>query len=337
VRKLFLLVSLAIVSAVLPFPLPPEAPGAGGGSNQGQGLILELDNDFIKAYENRVTITSEYKIAGLSAIHLPAKDGEIHCGGWSYEARLACVAEVMNAATLGKQPRLALTKAANTGQKVTVTGAWRLWGEHGGVTAQIQQPRGTEPPDTLPGEYPSNPDHIFEIHPITSLKVGTQVTDATASIGDTPGFTPYDVDKAFIQGGYEKLTCKIIPKGDRTRITTRSLGYNFAQFVIRLNENPVELEDGHAVICSVFDHEGELHFRGRRMVFIKGTAADTEVAVLKKDARLRVIGIPRISLKLVQWRLDHRNDPGHDVSPLDWNLPYEMIIVAAEPIVGDGD
>jgi hypothetical protein len=163
------------------------------------------------------------------------------------------------------------------------------------------------------------------------------VTDAFDSIGDTPGFTPYDVDKAFIQGGYEKLTCKIVPKGDRTRILTRSLGCNFAQFVIRLNEDPVALEDGHGVICSVFDHEGELHFRGRRMVFIKGTADDEEVAVLKKGDRLRVTGIPRISLKLLQWRLDHRNDPGHDVSPLDWNLPYEMIIVAAAPVEGDGD
>jgi hypothetical protein len=170
-RKLSFLVGLAVVSAVLPFPLPPEAPGAGGHSNEGQGLILELDNEFIKAYENRATITSEYKIAALSKVHLPDKDGEIHGGGWSYEARLACVAEVMNAATLGNKPRLALTAAAKAGDKVTITGAWRLWGEHGGVTDQIQEPKGFEPTFPLPGEYPSNPDHIFEIHPITSIKV----------------------------------------------------------------------------------------------------------------------------------------------------------------------
>jgi hypothetical protein len=44
-----------------------------------------------------------------------------------------------------------------------------------------------------------------------------------------------------------------------------------------------------------------------------------------------------ISFRLIKWRLDHRDDPGHDVKPLDWNMPYEMIIVAATPLEGDGE
>jgi hypothetical protein len=238
----------------------------------------------------------------------------------------------MNAAHVG-MPALKAVKQAGS-QKVTVTGAWRLWGEHPGTGAQIQA-RGTQPPAQLPGEFPSNPDHVFEIHPVTSVKIGNQVVSATSAIGPTAGFTPHDPQKAFLLG-YEKLTCKIVPGNARTRIITQSLGFNFTEFIIRLGEDPVALEDGHGVICSVFDTDGELLLRGRRMVFMKGTEPDSGVAGLKKGQRMHVIGIPRISLKLIQWRLDHRNDQ-FDVSPLDWRLPYEMIIVSATPVEGDGD
>jgi hypothetical protein len=329
---------LGLVFLIVVIFLMPQAfvfSAAGGGNEQGQGIVIELDNQFIKDYENRVTITSKYKIVKLSAVHLPANDGEVHVGGWAYEAGLPCVAEVMNAANLGKQARLALANATNGDKEVTISGAWRIWGEHPGTAAQIQA-KGTEPTFPLHGEAPSNPDHVFEIHPVTTVKVGDQTTPATGAIGDTPGFTPHDAQKAFLLG-YEKLTCKIVPKDGRARIITRSLGVNFTNFVIRLNEDPVKLEDGHGAICSVYDTDGELLMRGRRMVFIKGTAADSEVAVLKKDGRLRVTGIPRISLKLIQWRLEPKNDPKYDVSPLEWHLPYEMIIVAAAPLEGNNE
>src|SRR5262249_14151624 len=155
---------------------------------------------------------------------------------------------------------------------VTVTGAWRLWGEHSGTGEQNQELEAA-PPASLAGEAPSNPDHVFEIHPVTSVKLGASETPATAAIGKTPGFTPHDAQKAFVLG-YEKLTCRIVPKGDRTRIITQALGFNFTEFIIRLDEDPKTLDDGHGVICSVYDTDSELLVRGRRMVFIKGTSAD---------------------------------------------------------------
>ncbi len=334
-RRLGSAFCLVILIVIIPLLRQPTLVCAQpGGAEHGQGIIIELDNKFIKDFENRATITSKYKIAKLSAVHLPKNDGEVHVGGWCFAAGLPCVAEVMNAKSgdHGAKARLALAQAARSDKEVEITGAWRIWGEHSGTAAQIQA-IGTEPKFPLHGEAPSNPDHVFEIHPVTTVLVGDQKTDASTAIGDTPGFTPHDAQKAFVLG-YEKLTCKIVPKNDRTRIITRSLGYNFTDFVIRLNEDPVELEDGHGVICSVYDTDGELLLRGLRMVFIKGTAADEEVAVHKKDARLRVTGIPRISLKLLQWRLDHKDDPKYDVSPLEWHLPYEMIIVAAAALEG---
>src|SRR5581483_11305194 len=56
-----LLATGAMLFAALAALLPqPPASRAGPGVLQGQGLILELDNEFIKNYENRATITSEY-------------------------------------------------------------------------------------------------------------------------------------------------------------------------------------------------------------------------------------------------------------------------------------
>src|SRR5262249_53992597 len=155
----------------------------------------------------------------------PAKDGEVHIGGWAHEAGLACVAEVMNAAHSGRQPRMAFRRALDEKKRGTVTGAWRLWGEHAGMAPQSQR-RGSQPPFPLPGEFPSNPDHVFEIHPVTSVSVDGHVTDATGAIGETPGFTPHDATKAF-HLGYETLRCKIVPRGSRTRIITQALGFNF--------------------------------------------------------------------------------------------------------------
>ena len=40
---------------------------------------------------------------------------------------------------------------------------------------------------------------------------------------------------------------------------------------------------------------------------------------------LYVIGVPRISMSLLAWRCEHA---GERPEVLDWNLPYEMVVVA---------
>src|SRR5262249_23867780 len=114
---------------------------------------------------------------------------------------------------------------------------------------------------------------------------------------------------------------------------------NFTEFVFRFGEDPVELEDGHAAIGSIHDTEGELLVRGRRVVFIKGTAADDVAKVAREGQRLQGIGIPRLSLKLWQFRLQNRDAlrQEHGPDPFAWRLPYEMIAVSAVPLEGDGD
>jgi hypothetical protein len=244
----------------------------------------------------------------------------------------------MNVKRAGKKARDAFHRALNGGKTVTVTGAWRIWGEHAGGGNQIQAR--AKPDGDLPGA-PSNPDHVFEIHPVTIVKVGDDEIDAFAAIGDTPGFPPndahHDAHHAFVDL-FEAAPCKIVPKDDRTRIITRPVQLNFTEFMIRPEGEKNTMDDGgHSVICTVFDKDGELLVRNRRMVFIKGTSADDAVQDLKKDGVLHVVGFARIDLALVQWRVKHREDTkdknGHEFAapPLEWALPYEMIIVSAKP------
>jgi hypothetical protein len=337
------IVTAVLLAAASPFLLYPRATDAQNAA--GHPLVIELDNKFIATYANRATITSEFTIAGISQDHPDENDGEVHNGGWAHDAGLPCVAEVMNVRRKGKETRDAFHAAFNAGKKVTVTGAWRIWGEHAGGGNQIQSPggQGPMPAGKLPGAAPSNPDHVFEIHPVTVLKVDNQVHDATPAIGDTLNFPPkdskHDAHHAFVDL-FERTDCTIVPKGDRTRIVTWPVVLNFTEFMIRPEEDVKELDDGHAVICTVFDTDGEQLVRNRRMIFIKGTSADKALQQLKKDGVLQVVGFARIDLALVQWRVQHRDDT-HDkngneyaVPPLQWRLPYEMIIVSAKPFNG---
>jgi hypothetical protein len=337
-RKVFVLA--ALLAAAVCFLLCPRPTGAQN-AHAGHPLVIELDNEFINEYANRATITSEFTITGISRDHPDEKDGEVHNGGWADEAGLSCVAEVMNVARDGQAADDAFRKALKGRKKVTVTGAWRIWGEHAGGGNQFQV-RGPKPAGDLPGA-PSNPDHVFEIHPVTIIKVDGKETDASSAIGDTPNFKPNDAHHAFVDL-FETAPCKIVPMADRTMIVTRPVQLNFTDFLIRPEGKLNEMKDGsHSVICTVFDTDGELLVRNRRMVFVKGTAADGAVQELKRDGVLRVVGFARIDLALVQWRVQHRNDT-HDktghvfaVPPLEWGLPYEMIIVSAKPFNGGLD
>lgn len=62
-----------------------------------------------------------------------------------------------------------------------------------------------------------------------------------------------------------------------------------------------------------------------RMVFPKDSEAEKKVKTLQKGDVMHVIGIPRISLALVSYRIEHSDE---NSEMLNWNLPVEMIIVA---------
>ncbi|MFL6260860.1 MAG: hypothetical protein ACJ76Y_14215 [Thermoanaerobaculia bacterium] len=276
-------------------------------------IEITLKNSFIEKFKNRVTIDASFTVDKAHKRPNPAsKDGDLHAAGRAPEIGLPAVAEVMNARF--EQPALDLIhQSEQTAQPVQLRGVWRLWCEHGGDISFKQG-------DALQPFTTTNPDHVFEVHPL--LKVGGQ--DLADSLEPIDGFTYKDAEQAF--RFYENLKSHITPGASTTTITTTMAGFNYVEFAIQLNEDPTHaVDDGLTVKAAVLNLDGELLVRERRMVFAAGTQPFERVKALRKGDTLHVVGVPRIDLALVSFRASHAQRPGI----LDWSLPYEMVIVAA--------
>lgn len=274
---------------------------------------ITLKKTFIEKFKNRVTIDANFSVKhSLKKPHKPASDADIHCAGTAPEIGLATVAELMNAAD--KPDVVKALVDAEGGSPLAISGVWRLWCEHGGETAaQVQG-------GTLPPIEDTNPDHVFEIHPITSVN-GESMLDTIKNI---QGYKPKDALEAFTH--YERTRCHLTPKSKTVTISTTMVGFNYVEFVMHLNEDPVTVADGTMVFAAVseIDEDEEVIVRKRRMVFIKDTDEEAKVKQLHKGDSLHVLGIPRINLALVSWRAKNAKTRPQ---VLDWNLPYEIVIV----------
>jgi hypothetical protein len=81
-------------------------------------------------------------------------------------------------------------------------------------------------------------------------------------------------------------------------------------------------EDGEFVSGGVYaPDDEELIVHDRRMGFVTGTAPDEKQKRMVVGQCILVLGIPRVDLALVSWRIRHGGDA------LQWSIPYEMIIV----------
>src|SRR6266568_2195794 len=159
---------------------------------------LVLQRSFIEKYKNRATIDATF-IVDHAHPHpnRPEKDGDLHASGRSQEIGLPMVSEVMNAAD-SMQAGVVNAIHANEGNAAAtpISGAWRIWFEHPSSVPQIQFAN-------VPPAANTNPDHCFEIHPITQY-AGNSVLN---SLHEISGYTPKDAEKAF--GNYEKLSATI--------------------------------------------------------------------------------------------------------------------------------
>jgi len=286
--------------------LPPVASPA--------QIEITLKNSFIEKYKDRTTIDATYTVdTAHRAPNPPAKDGDLHIAGRAPQIGLATVAEIMNAASEGAAVAL-VHSVEGTGDTVHVTGAWRIWCEHAGIAAQIQGAKLT--PFTT-----TNPPHVFEIHPITQLGPDP-VVDSWVPID---GYTPKDAGAAFLNYENRKSQISVSPTRNTTTITTTMAGYNYVEFKMVLNGEQQVVADGRFVMAQVLDLQNELLVHNRRMVFVKGTAPEQKVQTLQAGDTLHVLGIPRIDLALVSYRVRNR---ATRPDALTWSLPYEIIVVA---------
>jgi hypothetical protein len=223
------------------------------------------------------------------------------------------VAEVMNAAQTGQTA--AVTEIHNvegSNTEVPITGIWRFWFEHP-AKQQIQFDRVPVPGNT-------NPDHSFEIHPITKL----DKNNVTGSFRQIPGFQAYDAEKAF--GGYEKLKVTLSATSSAISISASKAAYNYAEFEMILAGSPKKLADGgYAVLANVNGKADESIASNIRMIFVPGTPPLQQLLEEKMGDgdTMHVVGIPRINLNAIATFV---KASGGKV--LNRKLPYEMIIVA---------
>ena len=276
-------------------------------------IEITLKDDFIEQFKDRATISVSFVVDKAHRHPNPPKnDADLHAAGRADEVGLPIVAEIMNASSQ-KSAVDAIHQAEGTGNPIPLTGVWRLWCEHGGENKQVQgEP--LQPFDT------TNPPHVFQIHQITNFNT----TSIIGTLHPIQGYKPKDAETAFLK--YESLKSHISLTADTTTVLTTMAGYNYVEFVAvpLQNQHQATFTDGTGVLATVYDLNGNLLVHKRRMVFVKDSPEETALKSLKPGEGMHVLGVPRISLKLLSFRVAHH---GENEQMLDWGLPYELVIV----------
>jgi hypothetical protein len=211
-----------------------------------------------------------------------------------------------------------------SGVMTTVSGVWRLWCEHPDQHKETAGPQIQD--DVIPAYPDSNPNHVFEIHPLSRLG-NLDLLDTFHKIPQA--YKTKEAKKAFKY--YDSLPCKIVFDSvhQTTSLFTAKAQYNYAEFKLRVEDEEQFISlDGRIVRCTALDLADQEVARNRRMIFVRDTAPEKAVRTMKKGDTMHVLGIPRIDLAIVSYRT-RVADSNPEV--LTWHLPYEMIVVGVYP------
>jgi hypothetical protein len=276
-------------------------------------IDILLRKSFIDSIKYNVLIDADYYVVKMHEHpNPPSKDGDMHIAGYSHGIDLPVVSEIMNA-KYEKEAVDTLRSYEGGNNPVHLIGVWRIWCEHSGSDRQDQ---GTE----FPPIVDTNPDHVFEIHPVTMV----ENIDITNSLRGIEGYTYKKAGDAFNR--YSKAKCRLEDLGNKILIETKGVGYNYAEFRIEISDSTQFITaDGRIVSCKVLDDSGNAIYKRMSMVFPEGSEAEKRVKDLSAGQVMHVLGIPRIDLSLVSYRIKHAAEHSY---MLEWNLPVEMIIVA---------
>ena len=195
-------------------------------------IQLTLKNTFIEKYKNRTSISAECVVDhSKGKPNSASKDGDMHIAvRCPKEIALPLVAEIMNAKDHLDAVALSKTLEAD-GAKVTIEGAWRIWNEHGGDQSFKQGSPVAKAQNT-------NPDHVFEIHPVSEFGG----MDLRAGLKPIEGYTAKLAEDAFNR--YENTRSRIISRKATTTVVSGGLGYNYVEFQMHLNERAFKVPDG---------------------------------------------------------------------------------------------
>ncbi|MGH9347699.1 MAG: hypothetical protein ACRD26_10585 [Vicinamibacterales bacterium] len=290
---------------------------------------LLLQNAWIDAHKNRALVEATFTVDRSHATpNSAAKDGDLHVAGRAPAVGLPLVVEVVNARLDAHKPLLQQVKAAEKSKvPVTLAGVWRLWFEHPGRHTHTQGASVPVPKNT-------NPDHVFEIHPVTHFSDGTLDDSLEESFVDIKGYSPADATRAFEH--YERQVFTVNKGATFTSIQAKQAGFNYSRFAMVLTSLPKptvkrspdgksRIDEGGLVVLArveTLDGKQVLTAAPRRMVFVPGTAPRNRVATAQIGDRFQVIGIPRINLERLMKSANAK--PGRSVAVKG---AYEIIVV----------
>ena len=279
-------------------------------------IEIQLKQSFIEEYKFKVTMSCDFIIDKAHAKpNAPSKDGDLHISGRSPEKiGLAAVAEIMNAKS--SPSALDFIKVnTGTGKSVPMTGVWRLWSEHAGNEKHVQG-------KPLAAFNTTNPDHLFELHPVT--KVGS--IDLLSTLVPIQGYDEKLASSAFKRFESTKFRMEV-NTGGTVSLFVGAAGYNYVKFVVRPDRSKMILaNDGFLMPCDFYGLDKQLLVKSTYVVAPKGSVTYDAMLKLKPNQGLTILGTPRMSLARLSWRIKNVSKvPKSEV--LTWGLPYEMIAV----------
>jgi hypothetical protein len=279
-------------------------------------LVIDLDRSFIEAYKDRVTIRTTFTVdAAASRPNPTIFDGDFHFAGRAPEVGFRLVGEIINAASQDSAVAL-VRRAESTKVPLQLTGVWRLWPEHALGTRQEQG----RPVDPLRN---ANPEHVFEVHPVT--RIGR--LDLLESFATLEGYLPGDAKRSF--GIYEEARYSLVVQPKRISITTPSGLYNDVRFIMQVRpEAQMVVGDGRFVWAAILDLDGSPLVERLRMVFVRGTPPERTVRSLEPGTRLLVWGKPRVSFAGLSRII---RESARDSTLLEGRLPYEITVLGIYP------
>jgi hypothetical protein len=284
-----------------------------------QNFMVQLKTAWAQQFQDRTSIQAAMIVhhahKSPNAIKSGGDDGDMHFSGESSDVGLPFVAEIVNAALPGEKPAVTDMKAKEgKTSALNVSGAWRLWFEHPSSSQTQGAPNPFTPDNT-------NPNHSFEIHPVSKV----EQDDVGPSFVPINGYTAYTADVAFPYFDNCVLTIKASTSGITLR--SKKLKYNYVGFEIELTQDPKKVSDGYIALAKILSNSGEDEAATgpRRMIFVGGTSAATKIQGASSGDRLTVLGVPRINLNAVLALVKK-----HGSAQFDAPMPYEMIIVGVK-------
>ncbi|MCD6010670.1 MAG: hypothetical protein K0Q79_532 [Flavipsychrobacter sp.] len=264
---------------------------------------ITLRRSFVDSFKNRLTIDADYDVwFSHKKPNKPENDGDIHVSGYDRKIGMPSVAEMMNAVEEQDAMKMLIRhegKGKINNPKISVTGVWRLWPEHmGGNGNTFAQGMKLTKEEITKGT--TNPDHVFEIHPLT--RVGD--FDVKRTFHEISGYSPYYAWYVLEKVGNH--TCEISSTSKKISIATKQIGYNYIDAWIRIDDI-TDVKDGAFATCTILDHD---FARGRsvsvhkiadnvRVGFVKGTQPWEEAVQEGRGWFLHILGTSRINLAAV--------------------------------------